>query len=206
MNNTLRLAMTLALALLLTACSGGRVNKVETPSGMNMQRGRNYREVIEDFQDKGFTNIRTEPIEDLLYSWGFKNGEVEEITVGGDSNYDAGVWVAADTEVVIRYHTFNNSLPEDREEAENEALPAGSGTEEAGPAAGEGASAGPAAGEDASAGPAAGKAASAGPAAGEGASAGPAAAESEPAAAGAGAAEGGHAPAGNTTAETGAEE
>jgi len=95
------------LALSLSACGGGRADKVETPAGMNMQRGRNYKEVIEDFQDKGFTNIRTETIEDLEFGWTVKNEEVEEILVGGDKRYDAGVWVPADTEVVIRYHTYN---------------------------------------------------------------------------------------------------
>lgn len=106
------------LTFLLTACGEGRADKVETPSGMNMQRGRNYKEVIEDFQDKGFTNIRVEPIEDLVFGWVVKNGEVEEISVGGDKNYDPGVWVPKDTEVVIRYHTFNTSAPEE-EKAED---------------------------------------------------------------------------------------
>lgn len=99
------------LAAVLAACGSSRADKVETPSGMNIQRGRNYREVIEDFEDKGFTNIRTEKIEDLAFGWVVKNGEVEEISVGGDTNYDAGVWVPSDTEVVIRYHTFNTSDP-----------------------------------------------------------------------------------------------
>lgn len=110
----------LLLVCILTACGGGSAEKVETPSGMNMQRGRNYKEVIEDFEDKGFTNIRTEPIEDLLFSWRFKNGEVEEISVGGDKNYDPGVKVPPDTEVVIRYHTYNTAA-EDAEEEETSA-------------------------------------------------------------------------------------
>jgi len=110
----------LMLVCILTACGGGSVEKVETPSGMNIQRGRNYKEVIEDFEDKGFTNIRTEPIEDLLFSWRFKNGEVEEISVGGDNNYDPGVKVPPDTEVVIRYHTYNTAA-EDAEEEETSA-------------------------------------------------------------------------------------
>jgi hypothetical protein len=110
----------LLLVCILTGCGGGSAEKVETPSGMNMQRGRNYKEVIEDFEDKGFTNIRTEPIEDLLFSWRFKNGEVEEISVGGDKNYDPGVKVPPDTEVVIRYHTYNTAA-EDAEEEETSA-------------------------------------------------------------------------------------
>ena len=111
----------LMLVCILTACGGGTAEKVETPSGMNMQRGRNYKEVIEDFEDKGFTNIRTEPIEDLLFSWRFKNGEVEEISVGGDKNYDPGVKVPPDTEVVIRYHTYNTAAEENQEEEETSA-------------------------------------------------------------------------------------
>ena len=118
MNRIRHLLSMLLLVCILTACGGGSAEKVETPSGMNMQRGRNYKEVIEDFQDKGFTNIRTEPIEDLLFSWRFKNGEVEEISVGGDKNYDPGVKVPPDTEVVIRYHTYNTAAEDpEKEEA-----------------------------------------------------------------------------------------
>lgn len=112
------------LALALAACAGGRVERVQTPSGMRMQRGRNYKEVIEDFEDKGFTNIRTEPIRDLEIGWVVKNEEVEEISVGGDTDYDAGVWVPADTEVVIRYHTY--VIPRlDDEDYGGEAVPEG---------------------------------------------------------------------------------
>lgn len=108
------------LALSLSACGGGRADRVETPAGMNMQRGRNYKEVIEDFQDKGFTNIRTETIEDLEFGWTVKNEEVEEILVGGDKRYDAGVWVPADTEVVIRYHTYNRKASEEEAAGETD--------------------------------------------------------------------------------------
>lgn len=117
------------LALSLSACGGGRADRVETPAGMNMQRGRNYKEVIEDFQDKGFTNIRTETIEDLEFGWTVKNEEVEEILVGGDKRYDAGVWVPADTEVVIRYHTYNRKASE--EEAAGETDPGDKPAEQA---------------------------------------------------------------------------
>ena len=63
--------------------------------------------MIEDFEDKGFTNIQTETIEDLEYGHTFRNGHVEQISVGGDTNYDSGVFVPKDTKVIIRYHTYN---------------------------------------------------------------------------------------------------
>ncbi len=95
------------LALLVSACGKNGSGMVETPADMSMQRGRNYREVIEDFEDKGFTNIVTEKIEDLEYGRTFRNGHVETITVGGDSDYETGTMIPEDTEVVIRYHTYN---------------------------------------------------------------------------------------------------
>lgn len=97
------------LAVSLSACGGSREGMVQTPANMKMQRGRNYKEVIEDFEDKGFTNIQTETIEDLEYGHTFRNGHVEQISVGGDTNYDAGVYVPRDTKVVIRYHTYNSA-------------------------------------------------------------------------------------------------
>ena len=96
------------------------MEKVKTPASNHLERGRNYKEVIEDFEDKGFTNIRTETIEDLVYGKSFRNGEVELISVGGDSNYEAGVEVPADTEVIIRYHTYSQKSIDDAEAKEKE--------------------------------------------------------------------------------------
>lgn len=109
MKRLLYMIVVCLLAASLSACSGSREGMVQTPANMKMQRGRNYKEVIEDFEDKGFTNIQTETIEDLEYGHTFRNGHVEQISVGGDTNYDAGVYVPRDTKVVIRYHTYNSA-------------------------------------------------------------------------------------------------
>lgn len=107
MKRLLYMIVVCLLAASLSACSGSSEGMVQTPANMKMQRGRNYKEVIEDFEDKGFTNIQTETIEDLEYGHTFRNGHVEQISVGGDTNYDAGVLVPKDTKVVIRYHTYD---------------------------------------------------------------------------------------------------
>ena len=110
-----KLVCLLFLSLLLAGCGGSKADMVETPANMRMQRGRNYREVIEDFQDKGFTNIKTNKIEDLQYGFVVRY-EQETITVGGDSNYDSGVKVPADTEVIISYHGYKTSSEEGPQE------------------------------------------------------------------------------------------
>ena len=118
------------LAASLSACGGGKEGMVQTPANMKMQRGRNYKEVIEDFEDKGFTNIQTETIEDLEYGHTFRNGHVEQISVGGDTNYDAGVYVPSDTKVIIRYHTYNSATL--NQDAEDEDASGGSEQKESG--------------------------------------------------------------------------
>ena len=118
------------LAASLSACGGSKEGMVQTPANMKMQRGRNYKEVIEDFEDKGFTNIQTETIEDLEYGHTFRNGHVEQISVGGDTNYDAGVYVPSDTKVIIRYHTYNSATL--NQDAEDEDASGGSEQKESG--------------------------------------------------------------------------
>jgi major membrane immunogen (membrane-anchored lipoprotein) len=119
LTKTGRIIAIIMLSVLLTAC-GANKEMVETPAGIHLERGRNYKEVIEDFEDKGFTNIKTETIPDLVYGRSFRNGEVEQISVGGDTDYDSGVRVPADTEVIIRYHTYSQKSIDDAEAKEKE--------------------------------------------------------------------------------------
>ena len=119
-----KLVCLLFLSLLLAGCGGSKTDMVETPANMRMQRGRNYREVIEDFQDKGFTNIKTNKIEDLQYGFVVRYEQVETITVGGDSNYDSGVKVPADTEVIISYHGYKTSSEDGPQEVKPAEKPA----------------------------------------------------------------------------------
>jgi len=102
-------AIALALVMVtLAACGAGgsRVGESKTPSGSSAMKGQDYQSVEKKFEEKGFTNIRMEKLEDLITGWLTKDGEVESVTVGGNEDYSADTWVAADTEVVITYHTF----------------------------------------------------------------------------------------------------
>lgn len=113
----------------LAGCGGdSNENKDEakTPSGPSIQKGRDYQEVVDDFKEKGFKNIKTEKLEDLITGWITKDGEVEEVSVGGDVDYSPDEWISADTEVVIKYHTFKK---EDTESAVESKIKDNSNTE-----------------------------------------------------------------------------
>lgn len=94
--------------LTLIACgeSSDHAGEARTPSDSSAMEGRNYIEVVEEFEEEGFTNIKLEKIEDLIFGWLTEDGEVEDVSVGGDVEYSSDQWVPADTEVIIRYHTF----------------------------------------------------------------------------------------------------
>lgn len=84
--------------------------------------GKNYQDVIKIFQNRGFKNIRTERIENLIFGWLTEDGEVEEVLLGGIniSEYESNQTVSADIEVVIRYHTFPSGSGSQTENQSNQ--------------------------------------------------------------------------------------
>jgi hypothetical protein len=98
------------LVIALAGCSGnsnGHESEAKTPSGSSIQKGRNYQEVINDFEKKGFKNIKAEKLEDLITGWITKDGEVESVSVDGNKSYSTDVWYPNNVEVIITYHTFS---------------------------------------------------------------------------------------------------
>lgn len=113
MKRFLSLLLVFLMCFSLAGCGGGadHTGQAKTPSGSSVQKGRDYQDVIEDFEEHGFTNIQTEEIDDLITGWLTKEGEVEDVAINGDTDYSADKWVPADSEVLIRYHVF----PKDEE-------------------------------------------------------------------------------------------
>lgn len=85
------------------AINGGSA-QVKPPYDEATTKGRNYEEVMSQFQSAGFNNIRTELVRDKAGMG--KEGEVESITVGGDANYSMSNNYNQDVPVVIRYYAF----------------------------------------------------------------------------------------------------
>lgn len=113
MRKTIAMLLTSMLILGITACGNNdHTGEAKTPSGSSAMKGRMYTDVIEIFEEKGFTNIKTEKTDDLVLGWLSKEGEVKEVAVGGDTEYTSDKWMPADTEVIIRYHTFPESTNE----------------------------------------------------------------------------------------------
>lgn len=117
MNKMVSVLLVCIMVMTLVGCGGNHEGEAKTPSGSSVQKGRDYQEVVDDFKSSGFKNIKTEKVEDLITGWITKDGEVEEVSVGGDVDYSADEWISADAEVIIKYHTFKKRDTESAEES-----------------------------------------------------------------------------------------
>ena len=87
------------------------------PESSSDLEGENFEDVIAQLQDAGFTNVETEVIPDLIIGFLVKDGEVEEVSIDGETDFDPDTPFAPDAPVIVAYHTF----PE--EEGEDESTP-----------------------------------------------------------------------------------
>lgn len=69
--------------------------------------GNNYEQVISQLEKQGFTNIKTQKIDDLVTGWITKDGEVEEVKIDGYSSFSTNSRYAPDVEIIVSYHTFS---------------------------------------------------------------------------------------------------
>lgn len=93
--------------------------EAKTPGGSSYHQGRDFKDVVSDFENNGFTNIKIEKLEDLITGWLTKDGEVESVSVDGSIDYSANSWYPNDAEVIITYHTFPDKEADNLTEEEN---------------------------------------------------------------------------------------
>ena len=120
-----KIAFALSLLLFLTtfvACGSVPEGEIRVPASADEFEGENYKDVVTRFQMAGFTNISTEPIEDLITGWLVKDGEVEEVSINGKTSFGSSASFEPNAIIIIRYHTFPSNVEETNanENVENE--------------------------------------------------------------------------------------
>lgn len=118
MKKMLSMLMAIISVFVLVACGNSKKHEGEakTPNDSSTQNGKNFEDLIKEFESNGFINVKTEKIEDLIVGWLTKDGEVESVSVGGDTEYKANKWYPNDIEVIIKYHTFKSTEEKPEEE------------------------------------------------------------------------------------------
>ena len=81
-------------------------NEVCVPLDAKKYKGENYEFVVQQLEDAGFKNIESKPIQDLVTGWITKDGEVESVSIAGDTEFEEGEIFSKDSQVIVIYHTF----------------------------------------------------------------------------------------------------
>ncbi|MDR1483070.1 MAG: hypothetical protein LBI74_10640 [Synergistaceae bacterium] len=79
---------------------------IRMPKAAKELKGENYQDVITLLETAGFTNVKTEVLSDLVTGWLTKDGEVERVSVNGETDFSRGKF-PVDAKIVITYHTFS---------------------------------------------------------------------------------------------------
>lgn len=105
------LAVIVVLSVSACGSSGEPDDRIQAPASSSDLKGEQYADVVGDLADAGFTDVKTMALGDLITGWLDGPGEVESVTVNGESDFASNDRFAADAAVIVSYHSF----PEDEE-------------------------------------------------------------------------------------------
>ena len=83
-----------------------RATDILIPGDEEIYIGQNYVGVCEEFESAGFL-VETDEHADLTMDKVSDDGKVTQISVNGQKNFEAGVWVPANSTVTVVYHILN---------------------------------------------------------------------------------------------------
>lgn len=86
-----------------------RLRRIFPPLSPKEIKGKNGRAVAIMFRKAGFAFVKENVIYDLKFGLLKKDGEIDEINIGGDKKYKKDFLYRIDTEVEINYHTFRRN-------------------------------------------------------------------------------------------------
>jgi hypothetical protein len=75
-------------------------------------KGTNYNDVVNNFNNSGFVNIKTNVLYDIITGWVTDDGEVKSITINGEEDFNTFDQFRPDAEVIITYHTYTKNNPD----------------------------------------------------------------------------------------------
>ena len=100
--------------------------KINPPQSSSDFEGQNYEAVASALEDAGFTNVTTEKDEDLITGLLNSDGDVESVSIDGDTTFSTSSGYDPDDPVIVTYHTYPEGDEQDTTSQE------GAGTEQDG--------------------------------------------------------------------------
>ena len=91
--------------------------EVAVPASASDYIYENYQDVQKELSEAGFINVKTEVLYDIIWGW-TEEGEVDSVSIDGNSNFDKGQVFKNDATIVITYHMKAEDNPNKSEELE----------------------------------------------------------------------------------------
>ena len=79
--------------------------EVKVTASSDEFKGMNYNNVREIFLNAGFENVVLEENPDIVFGIFAKEGDVEMVSINGDTDFSKGDWFPSNSVVIIKYHT-----------------------------------------------------------------------------------------------------
>ena len=79
---------------------------LQTPLSHSETISANYEDIAARFEKAGFTNVNTQALGDMVTGLLMDEGDVDEVSIDGETTFDKGDWYAQDAKIAIRYHSY----------------------------------------------------------------------------------------------------
>ena len=76
------------------------------PRSSKKCKNKNYKDIVEEFKEAGFTNIETKSLEDMVIGLLVSEDEVKTVSIDDKDDFDEGDVFNKDVKVIISYHSY----------------------------------------------------------------------------------------------------
>ena len=87
-------------------------NGIKVPLSSKKCSGKKYEDVVQAFEDAGFTNIIVEEMKDLTKDWLKKDGTVDSVSINGSLEFKEDAVFEKDSTIRIKYHSKEEQVEE----------------------------------------------------------------------------------------------
>lgn len=98
-----------ALAYESAAASRLAIGQASIPKFSSSDDARTF---VKTLKDRGFVNVSSEEVPDLIAGISSKEYEIVEVLVDGAPDYQPDIWYPTDTDIVVRYHVYREGAKE----------------------------------------------------------------------------------------------